>query len=358
MAPNPLANRGGLQSIDDLLAIRFRSPLQLGLNTIAPVLERDMAIHNQLTTDMVSSFADVTDDYRRVYGSSDVLDMIEADEFSRAHTQKGQTGSEVDFPMRGYQIAIGWDRAYFQNATVADMAQTQISAQKGHIIRIRTELQKAIYQSSNYSFVDYRDTKVSLPVKRFLNADGANIPDSPFGNTFNPATHTHYLATAAASAADVNSLISTVLEHHIGGKPTVIINRADEAQFRALTGFQPYIDSRLTLNVNQNQPYARLNPFQADNRPIGLFGSAEVWVKPWALPSYWLMTDLSDQAPRPLACRVRKGQTKIELKVMAQLDFAPLYAKYMESEYGFGVWTRTNGAVLYTGGGAYVDPVL
>jgi hypothetical protein len=153
---------------------------------------------------MVKTMADITDDYRRVYGTSDVLEMVEADEFTRAHTQKGQTGTETDFPMRGFQVAIGWDKAYFQRASVADMAQTQISAQKSQIIKIRTEMQKAMYLSSNFSFVDYRDTKVTLAVKRFLNADGTNIPDGPQGQTFNGATHTHYLATAAASAGRRN----------------------------------------------------------------------------------------------------------------------------------------------------------
>jgi hypothetical protein len=356
--PQPLGNKTGLNSIDDLLEIRFRSPLALGLDTIAPVLQRDLAVHNMLTNDMVSIMSDITDDYRRVYGSSDVIEMIEADEFSRAHTQKGRTGSEVGFPMRGFQSAIGWDRAFFQRASVADMAQTQVSAQKGQVIRIRTEMQKALYLSANFAFIDYRDTKVSLPVKRFINADGLDIPDGPLGQTFNPATHTHYLATASATQANVNALIQTVLEHHINGQPVLIINQADETQMRAITGFQPYIDSRITLNANANQPTTRLNPFTTDNRPIGLFGSAEVWVKPWALPSYWFMTDMAASAARPLACRVRKGKSAISLDVMAELDFAPLYAKYMESEFGFGVWTRTNGAVLYTGGGAYVDPVL
>lgn len=354
----PTLNRVGLNSIDDLLEIRFRSPLAIGLNTIEPVLRNDMEVHNKLTNQMVSAFADISDDYQRVYGSSDALEMVEADEFTRAHTQKGRTGSVAGFPMRGYQVAIGWDKAYFARATVADMAQSQLAAQKSQIVKLRAEMQRAMYLSSNYSFVDYRDSKVTLAVKRFVNADSLDIPDGPQGQTFNPATHTHYLATAAAVAADVNALIRTVVEHHSGGKPVIFINQADETQFRAITGFQAYVDSRLTLNANQNQPNARLNNLVTDDRAIGLFGSAEVWVKPWALTSYWLCTDMSESAPRPLVARVRKDSGSLALVTAAQLDFAPLYAKYMETEFGFGVWTRTNGAVLYTGGGAYVDPTL
>lgn len=356
--PLPLGHRTGLMSLDDLLEIRFRSPLAYGLSSIEPVLRRDLEIHNELTTDMVSRFAVISDDYQRLYGTSDTLEMIEADEFSRAHTQKGKAGSAVGFPMRGFMQAIGWDRAYFERATVADMAQSQLSAEKGHVQKIRLEMQKAMYLSANYSFTDYRDTKVALAVKRFLNADGADIPDGPQGQTFNPATHTHYLATAAVTNADVTALIRTVIEHHSGGMPALFINQADEAAVTALTSFKPFIDSRLTVNANVNQTSQGLDVFTTDNRAIGIFGAAVVWVKPWALAGYYLATDIGAGAPRPLVCRVRRGQRQVQLKIAAKLDIAPLYAEYMESEFGFGVYTRTNGAVLYTGGGAYVDPTL
>jgi hypothetical protein len=30
----------------------------------------------------------------------------------------------------------------------------------------------------------------------------------------------------------------------------------------------------------------------------------------------------------------------------------------MEAEFGVGVWTRTNGAMLYFGGTSYTDPTI
>jgi hypothetical protein len=345
----------GLNSIDDLLDVRFKSAIELGLETIQPVLQADLEIHNRLTTDAVSGLADISQDRRRIYGTSDTMEMIEADEFTRAHTQKGQAGVEVMFPLRGFQIALGWDQAYFENKSVADMAQSQLSAEKGHLQRIRKEVQRAFYLSGNYSMVDYRVDKVTLNVKRLLNADGAGIPDGPNGEVFDGTTHTHFLAVAGLDAASADAVLATVLEHHQGGKPVIVINRADQTAWEALPKYKPYVDQRLTLNANSNEPTQRLDPFTTDDKPIGLYGAAEVWLKPWALANYAVVYDTA--APKPLVCRVRKGNA-LTLKVAAKLAFAPLYADVMESEFGFGVWTRTNGAVLYSGGGAYVDPVI
>jgi hypothetical protein len=46
------------------------------------------------------------------------------------------------------------------------------------------------------------------------------------------------------------------------------------------------------------------------------------------------------------------------LTLMAEDERHPLRARAWEAEYGFGVWTRTNGAVLYTGGTSYVSPTI
>ncbi len=61
---------------------------------------------------------------------------------------------------------------------------------------------------------------------------------------------------------------------------------------------------------------------------------------------------------KPLAFRQREAASLQGLRIAAQLDTHPLYAQYMEAEFGVGVWTRTNGAVLYFGGASYTDPTI
>jgi hypothetical protein len=349
----------GILSMQDMLANRIQTPVQLGLDTIARSLQADLAIHNRILQDIMTPFAQTTADRRRRYGVSGQLEFLKADEFTRAHTQKVITGSEVEFPMDGFQAAVGWTAQFFKNKKVADMAATQVAAKVGHVRSIRRELQRAIFGASNFSTLDYRVDDVQLDVKRFVNADGAPIPMGPNGELFNASTHTHYLFHDGLDNASAHALVQTVLEHHNSGSIKVFINLADETAWRALADFKPYLDSRLTRPaLTTATPNTRLDPFNPGDRAIGLFDAAEVWVKPWGISNYAVCLDIGTPM-KPLALRTRDGGG-VRLETVGTNVLFPLQADYMESEYGFGVWTRTNGAILYSAPGAvaYVDAVI
>jgi hypothetical protein len=345
----------GTLSMADLLAVRFLTAVKFGLDIIQAALERDRQIHVALMTDMVKTYAQPSTDVHRLYGVGATIRGSKVDEFGRAHTQKNVTGSAVGFPLNRFQYATGWTADYLENKTPADLAETQLATETGNALDVRSELQAAIYGATNYTFIDYLTNRFSIDVKRFVNADGADIPVGPNGETFDASTHTHYLAGAALTNTLAHNLVDTVVEHHQDGQPQIFINTADEAAWRGLTDFKPYVDSRLTLGISASEPTARLNPFRTNNRPIGLFGAAEVWVKPWAIAGYAVCMDVSPAADKPLVLRVRTGDT-ISLKPAAQIVMFPLQAEYMNSEFGFGVWTRTNGAVLDFGHASYTVP--
>jgi len=346
----------GILSMGDMLKQKFISPVKLGLDIIMASLNADLAIHNRIVNDQLSLFVgETTSDRRRRYGVAGNIEFNKADEFTRSHTQKVLTGSEVEFPMDGFQAAIGWTAMFFKNKSVADLAMTQVAAKVGHVQAIRKELQRAMYVSANYSTLDYRVDNVQLDVKRFVNADGAEIPLGPNAEIFNASTHTHYLFSNGLTAAGADALVQTVIEHRNDGSPTIFINLSDEAAWRALPNFKPFVDSRLTLPITTSNPTMRLNPFRTNDRQIGLYGAATVWVKPWGISNYGLCIDI-DNPMKPLAARTRDGSA-ISLETVGTNVLFPIQADYMESEFGFGVWTRTNGAVLYHGAGAvaYVD---
>ncbi len=347
----------GILSMADMLKVRFQSPVQLGLDTIERSLRADLATHNRLMKDALAPFVEYTDQRRRRYGVSGTLQFDLADEFTRAHTQKVLTGSEVEFPMDGFQASIGWTAMFFKNKSVADLATTQTAAKIGHALKVRREFQRSIFLSTNYTVLDYRVDNVSLDVKRLVNADSAPIPIGPNAETFDAATHTHYLFHNGLDNTSAHSLVNTVLEHYNSGAPKVYINVADEAGWTGLTDFKAYIDSRLTVNQNTNQTKVGLDAQKTNDRAIGLFGAAEVWVKPWGIANYALCSDL--MADKPVVARTRDGGG-ITLDTVGTNVLFPLQADYMESEFGFGVWNRTNGAILYHAGGAgaYVDPTL
>lgn len=347
----------GILSMADMLRNRFQTPVQLGLDVINRSLTADLAIHNRITANVMSTFAENSADRRRRYGVSGELEFLKADEFTRSHTQKVVTGSEVEFPMEGFQAAIGWTAMFFRNKTVADMAMTQNAAKIGHVKSIRRELQRALFGATNYSVYDYRVDDIQLDIKRFVNADGAPIPMGPNGESFNAATHTHYLWNNGLTNSAAHALVNTILEHYQDGDIQIYINSADEAAWSALTDFKEFIDNRLTIATDTSVPLVRLNPRRMNDRAIGYFGAATIVVKPWAISDYAVGLDVA--GPKPLVVRTRDGSGP-QLQTVATNVLFPLQADYMETEFGVGVWNRTNGAVLYhaAGASAYVDPTL
>lgn len=346
----------GTQDISTLLATRFQSAAEFGLDTIQQILAADVAAHNAIVQEMVSGLCDVTTDRQRRYGTSVSGQMVEVDEYGRSQTQVDRPGATVGFPLRLYQYAVGWTAKWFETHTPADMAIAVQNAQKSHLRAVQRELKKAIFGSTNYTFNDFLIDRIDLNVKRFLNADSAAIPDGPNGETFDGASHTHYDAESSLSANGLLATINDVMEHGHGNRVQVAINRTNEAAVRALTGFAAYPDPRIIYRATDT-PGQTLDISRLDNRAIGIFGGAEVWVKPWAIASYAFVWDAGDPN-KPLAFRQRAQTTLQGLRIAADLNTHPLYAQYMEAEFGIGVWTRTNGAVLYFGGSSYTVPTI
>lgn len=346
----------GTYSIDDLIAVRFSSAKALGLNTIAEVLQRDLDAHNMVVEQMVSEMCDVTTDARRIYGTSNAGNMTEVDEFGRAPSQKNNSGVECGFPMKLFQYNLGWTRKFLDNATVGDIVQGVLDAEKAHMQQIQRQIKLAIFGDTNYTFYDHLVDNVALSVRRFVNADSLAIPEGPNGETFVASSHTHFTAATPLVVGNLTTMTATVLEHGHGADLRLAINTAQEAAVRLLAGFTAYIDPRLSLSAASNQPFQRLDVSRLDNRAIGILGGAEVWVKPWVPASYQFVWDAGD-ARKPLAFRQRNGQAVNGLRIAAEYDTHPLIAQYMEAEFGVGVWTRTNGACNLIGA-SWSDPAL
>jgi hypothetical protein len=285
--------------------------------------------------------------------------MVEVDEYGLAPTQRSQPGATVAFPLRLFQYNVGWTYKWLQNHTPADMAIMVLAAQAAHWRRIQMELKKSIYNSSNFTFLDHLVDNVSLGVKRFVNADGDPIANGPNGELFAGASHTHYDANAALTAPVLLASINDVIEHGHGGAVKTAISKTDETAVRALTGFIPYTDPRLIVPAVSlvGVPAERLDISRLDNRAIGIFEGAEIWVKSWAIANYTFSWD-ADSPEKPLAFRQRAQSGLQGLRVAAENGDYPLFAKDMEAEFGLGVWTRTNGACLFFAGGGWVNPTI
>lgn len=350
--------RTGTYDISTLLAARFASAARYGLDTIAQIIQNDIDVHNRIVGDMMGELADITADRQRISGSSLSGTMVEVDEFGRGPTQRDLPGSTVGFPLRKYQFPIGWTQTWLRNHTPADMAIATGAAEKAHLRRIRAEIQRAIYTPTNYSFQDYLVDNIAFPVKALLNADSTPIPEGPNGEVFVAATHTHYTGTATLTTAGATALVNNVIEHGFGGQVRIVINAADDAAWRALTGFSAYLDPRLSIGYPQTfTPGQRLDITRLDNRAIGIYGAAEVWVKPWGIANYAFAYDVTATA-KPLVMRQREDAQMQGLRIAAEIETYPLYAQYMEVEFGIGVWARSNGAVYQYNNATYTAPTI
>lgn len=350
-----MALKTGLGTLADLLRnTNLVSTVDLSL--VNETIQRELAIHNQLAVEMVADMAEPTTQPLFGVGTSETGELVPADEFTRAPTQRVTGDQNLGIPLEGWQYAIGWTRKYFLNATVQEFARQVDAAQKAHRKKIIATMKRAIFGPANFTWTDHlARPALNLPVKRFHNADSWSIPEGPNGEVFDGSTHTHYLANATLTAAAALSAVNTVAEHGYTDSLRLIINAADETAFRALTGFMAYPDPRLTI-PSTAQPTKSTQVFKTDNKAIGLFGMAEVWVKPWGIANYLVVTDVGSP-DKPLAFRQSAGGVQ-GLTIAAELDVFPLHAQYMEAEFGFGVRTRSNGAVLRFNNGTYAAPTI
>ena len=346
----------GTVALADLLAATNQSVIEIGEDRVFGMVQSALDAHNAIMRDL-TPFAEVSTDRRRRYGAADDMTMDLVDEFGRADAQKVSAAANVEFPLAIRQRSLQWTRDAMRRITGAEMAAQVQSLEQADVRAMIADFKIALFTATNRTVLDRHVDGVSLGVKALINADSQPIPLGPNGESFAPATHTHYLGTAAFVAADLSALIDTVVEHHTIGTPMVYINKAQEAAVRAFAGFTGYVDARIVQGGGAVAPTGRtgLDMSNPNNRAIGLFGAAEVWVKPWVPASYlfaWV-----EGSPPPLVRRY-DAVTGGNLEIVADNEQFPLRARTAERRYGFGAWNRSNGAALYVGGAAYVTPTI
>lgn len=349
----------GTYTIDDLLAIRTAA-LEFGEDTIAEVLQDDLDRFNAQVEDMLAMFAaPVTTLAGRQarYGTSINGDMVEIDEFGNTATTKATSGVTVGFPLKKYGFSAGFTRDYLAQRSVADIATVQVTAEKRYLTRLQREMQRALYIPTNYTFGErFVQDAVDLDVYRLLNADSKAIPEGPNGESFDGSSHTHYVANNGWDNTTLTAAVGNLTEHGHTSGVVLIINKADETAVRALAGFTAYADPRINYR-NTDTPGQTLDLSNTGNRAIGIFGDAEVWVKPWGIQGYALITATQEDG-KVLKYRQHHVGSMRGLRLAAELDDYPLRAENYEAYMGFGVWTRTNGVIYYAGGGAYAAPTI
>lgn len=351
---------GTLSTLDTLASIR-QSVIAFGEDRAFESIERAFNAHNAQFNEMLGTLVERTTDARRSYGTGDTKTMDEMDQWGLPDAQKISVSLPVDFPLRRYGNSLQWTRQWMVSNTVAQLVAEINGIMDADRSTLLRNIKRAVYIPTNTSFTDKFGVPANVPlnVKAFANNDGTAQPIGPNGETF-ATSHTHYLASATLTTTAATNLIVAVQEHYNSGTPVVVINSADEAAWRALTGFTAYIDARLTLNANANQPVQRLNYSDLYNRAIGIYGNAEIRIRPWALANY-AFAYIEGQAA-PLVMRVPPvpgGEGDMgDLQLVYEDERHPLRAREYERLYGIGVWQRVGGAVLEFNNAAYQTPTI
>ncbi len=298
----------GTLQITDTLASQRTLIANYGEDNAFQAIAAYLAAWNRIAEEMIMELCEPTTDRLRRYGGVASVTMIRGDEFSRPEAQKVVAGVNVGIPLELYQTGLQWTRKYFQTHMLSELEAQVNAVRTADEVRIVTEIQRGLFTpTNNLTYVDYlvdASQQITLPIRALLNGDGTAIPADPWGNTF-LTSHTHYVGTVSLVAADLTALVTLVQEHYNQGGIRVYINQGNEAAVRALTGFQPIYDGRLTLANTITYATGELDIMNVYNRQIGIFGAAEIWVKPW-VPTGYIFAFNPNQR-KPLAVRNRMG---------------------------------------------------
>lgn len=356
---------GTLSIIDTLAAYNEASVLDVGEEEVNGFVRQILDAYNAQVGDMIGDLVGVVPDRETTYGvDATAGDMVDLDEYGLADAQKFPFApATVGFPLRRKGGTLQWTRDYLARTTPAELARQVLGLTEADTRALRSALLRALLTATNNTgYVDRLVDNRTFALRALLNADSQPIPPEPTTNaTFNAATHTHYLATATLVEANVVSLEDTVHEHWAGeGVMRIYINKAQEAAYRAFSGFNAYTDARIIYGENANRAAQNVDLIQIQDRAIGFHGPAEVSVKPWVPANYHICFIDSPAGEPVIGWRRPVGALaeEADLRIVARLDRHPLHAEAYARMFGFSVWNRARAAVLFSAGGSYVNPTV
>ena len=338
----------GTHDLHDLLNYNNVIAEQYGYDNLNEVISRELSAVNAATTAALALFA--TDTTEREEGAptggNPRMVMIDPD-YARSRTQRGMSAGKRGYPLHALEYAAGFTAMYLRQASVAEIARTTLNARLAYVGALRDGVMRAFFTPTNYTFQDYvTPDRMPVQVKALANGDGEVPPITAAGKRFT-ASHNHYLA-GPLTAENADRLVKEVTEHYEGNRIVVYVSADDEAAWRGLSGFLPYLPASIVAGQNQAQAVGTLDITQTDDRPIGVLpNGAVVHTKPWVPHGYALAINVN--APKPLRRRLHKNPAMQGLFLNAENIAAPLQAQAFAAFFGFGVAERWAAAVHYFG---------
>lgn len=357
---------GTMGLIDTLETSDAANVFEYGLDTLGSELDILLQAHNANVVDMVGPFVEFTTDRIRRYGGSIQMQMVEVDEYGAADVQKSMpSGADIGFPLRAFQVATGWTERWFRRKTPTELAWQLKAIVDADVRNVEFNLKRALFTpTNNTTYLDRLTDSITLPLRALLNADSQPIPPNKFGDTYNGATHQHYLGRAggALAASDISALIDTVVEHGTVGRVLLYVPRTMEATIAAFTSnFQAYLmpaTSPAPGSTADRTLGPRDEPQEIDDKAIGVWDQwVEVWIKPW-MPANYVLCFIDGAPEKVLAFRTLPGAGEGDLALLSEHSHFPLFARHVGRDFGVSVWTRHGAAILYAGNTVYAAPTF
>ncbi|MFK7601882.1 hypothetical protein ACI3L1_06685 [Deinococcus sp. SM5_A1] len=350
----PTGDRTGTHSLSDLSAITNQTINEFGREAVADSINADLEAHNVRMTEMTMGFADQTTEREEPQPINDDARAKRVDEVGRVSTKKADPPGKVGYPLDTNQYAVGWTADYLLTATPAEMATTVLTAELAMLQEHISGIRGALMNPVNYTHFGYVDDKTETSVKALYNGDGQVPPRSPNLTNFT-GSHNHYLASATLTEAVASALVMTVAEHTINGNLVTLINPADAAAWKALSGFVPLMDARVRVALDQSAGVAGLDTANATERDIGYYDGSVVRTRGWIPVGYSICQDVNATS-KVLRRRVPRQPVRQGLRVYTGGFVFPLQADYFVEQFGYGVRNRGAAAVLDFSHVSYTKP--
>jgi len=386
----------GTLALTDSLASLMASQVSINVygkaDAYAQIQDENTA-YNEVVAAEMTMLAERSSDVIRAYGGAGVIDNEDMGEFDSVDSSKVAGVYAVGFPLTRHGAKIGYTDDWLATNSADQLAAQYLAARTGDQQKVQSKIRRALYYPfSRPAFLTngtrnanaYSDRlvqpPVAVPLYPLLNADGNPVPIGPNGETFDPTTHTHYVAsdwTASGSTVttrdgDLQATVNNLTEHKIDGELMLIINRAQEASIRALPNFVRNFDA--TVQVASTITYATgaLDVRNYNNRMIGTYNGFEVWVKPWALAGKIIAlatgggAAISGEATKVIVWRTRPGGLWADYNFRAadpmtgdsrQRNF-PITAEPMTRDGDCSVWGRHLAVILDVTSSTYTVPTL
>ena len=347
-----MPNKYGTFNLEELFAQDFgASSESVRMDNVAKTINRILADTSAQLNEMVSDFAEQSEDESRMWGSFlDGEAVRVSDDVAKAPPSTPKKGQKLEFPLHMFKKASGFTNLWLRKAKPADLARKVGDITNALNQKMVDEIRYALFNKTRADVPDFLTNGVTLTlVQPFINADSKPIPNAiGSGTSFTASTHQHYKGTVGASlaVADIDALISNVQEHGLNGLE-LRINEADVATLAALASTK-FEALRHTViiggagdTVNSDDP-ANLN---LGNRLVGYWDGVPVRTKVY-VPDNYYMCIATVAGDSPLVQRVDSDYASGAIFPLTKYGDSVLTCEEFAQVYGFGAYNRAACAFL------------